>query len=191
MIQLEPFTPTPSGWTATVVNSVMMQRIRELPVGFTYTLDEGETITPDLVAQITLDNPNYAWIIMVYNNFLDIRELSNVTNTEDSYNTYSFYIIDNNSKDLILYSKNSLDIKNSIENNVLIYSDLSCTKIFGKVYSNDNIYITIVGLDNTVLYEGRYYDFKLIVKSKKNVSVKVPNKLALMNLIADIANSGD
>ena len=28
------------------------------------------------LAQIILDNPNYAWIIMLYNNFLDIRELS-------------------------------------------------------------------------------------------------------------------
>lgn len=76
MPELEPYTPTPTGWTATIVNSVMIQKIRDLPIGYTYVLNEGETITPDLLAQIILDNPNYAWIIMLYNNFLDIRELS-------------------------------------------------------------------------------------------------------------------
>lgn len=76
MPELEPYTPNTSGWTATVVNSAIMQKIRNLPVGYTYTLDEDEQVTPDLLAQLVLGNANYSWIIMLYNNFLDIRELS-------------------------------------------------------------------------------------------------------------------
>ena len=76
MPELEPYTPTTSGWTATVVNSVMIDKIKKLPVGYNYTLAMDETVTPDVIAQITLGDANYAWIIMTYNNFLDIRELS-------------------------------------------------------------------------------------------------------------------
>lgn len=76
MPELEQYTPTSTIWTATVVNSVIMDKIRRLPVGYTYTLDEEETITPDLLAYQILGKANYAWIIMIYNNFLDIRELS-------------------------------------------------------------------------------------------------------------------
>lgn len=74
--KLRPYTPTTTGWTATVVNSALFDRIRKLPLGQTYTLSEGETVYPDVVAYKCLDDSNYAWIIMCYNSFLDIRELS-------------------------------------------------------------------------------------------------------------------
>lgn len=76
MPELETFSPNTTGWVATTVNSIMIQKIRELPVGYTYTLVEGESVTPDLIAALILNNQNYAWIIMAYNNFLDIREMS-------------------------------------------------------------------------------------------------------------------
>lgn len=75
-VKLRPYTPTTTGWTATVVNSMLFEKIRSLPLGQTYTLGEGESVYPDVVAYRCLGESNYAWIIMCYNNFLDIRELS-------------------------------------------------------------------------------------------------------------------
>ena len=84
MATLKPYTPTTTGWTATVVNSVLFEKIRSLPVGATYTLVDGESITPDLVAHLSeLEDVNYAWIIMAYNGFLDIRELSTLNGVRD------------------------------------------------------------------------------------------------------------
>ena len=49
MPELETFSPNTTGWVATTVNSIMIQKIRELPVGYTYALVEGESVTPDLI----------------------------------------------------------------------------------------------------------------------------------------------
>ena len=72
---LKPYTPTPSGWTATVVNSIVFQKINELPLGHVYDIYEESFTTPELVAYEVLKNLDYSWIIMAYNNFLDIREI--------------------------------------------------------------------------------------------------------------------
>lgn len=76
MPELEPYTPCSKGWTATIVNSVIIRKIRELPVGYTYQLQEGDEVEPNFIAYLTLGNANYGWIVMIYNSFLDIRELS-------------------------------------------------------------------------------------------------------------------
>ena len=72
---LKPYTPTSKGWTATVVNSIVFQKLKELPLGHVYDIFEDSFTTPELVSYEVLKNLDYAWIIMAYNNFLDIREI--------------------------------------------------------------------------------------------------------------------
>lgn len=78
---LKPYSPDTSGWTATIVNSVIFQRIRELPVGQFLTLNEDDAIAPEILSYQAFNSYDYAWVIMVYNNFIDIRELAYINGT--------------------------------------------------------------------------------------------------------------
>lgn len=185
---LQPYTPTPTGWTATIVNSVMLQKIRQLPVGYTYTLDEDETITPDLVSQLFYDSPHYAWVVMVYNNFLDIRELSA---KNKSHNTSGIEL----AKFSFLISNDSLKLytKDILTKNTQIYKNTSCVdkNLYGFVNLLDGNYIEIISVNNTILYRGIYNNFQAIIQSSQTLEIRLPDKLHLMNLITSIVDQGD